>query len=356
MESYPVIAIVGGLNMDFVFETDRIPDLGESKDAISSGQYHGGKGANTAVAAVRASHVRPKEGLRPTPTDTTSEVKIYFNSAVGKDSLGPVLVKELEKKGVDVTGIQEHETEPSGTCVVLVEIDRGGESRNISYPGAYMRWRPSESNSVRCLAAGHRPDLVMVSLNQPRDVVEEILFSAYNTGVPTLLNHSPPYYLSSHIYEAVTHLIMNESEAALLTDTELMELQNLSSWQKAASYFLELGVPNVVITLGKKGAFFATADGKQGLVEAVPDVKVADSTGAGDTFNGNYAVEFVEQMRQGQFDIEKAISRACKAAALTIEQLGCQESIPWKDDLVISTDTNLANQPDIVEPSIPAPG
>src|SRR5205809_3563064 len=61
-------------------------------------------------------------------------------------------------------------------------------------------------------------------------------------------------------------------------------------------------------------------------------------------------------MRQGQFDIEKAISRACKAAARTMEQLGCQESIPWKDELVISTDTHLAKQPDIAEPSIPAPG
>lgn len=277
-----MIAIVGGLNIDFVLETDRIPDLGESKDAISSGQYHGGKGANTAVAAVRATHVHPEEGLRPTPTpsDAASAVQIYFNSAVGKDSFGPVLVEELEKKGVDVTGIQTHETEPSGTCVVLVEIDHG-ESRNIGYPGAYMQWRPSESNSVRCLAAGHNPDLVMVSLDQQRDVVEEILFAAYNIGVPTLLNPSPPYYLSSHIYEAVTHLMMNESEAALLTDTDLKELHDLASWQRAASYFLELGVQNVVITLGKRGAFFKTADGKEGVVDAVPDIKVADSTGAG---------------------------------------------------------------------------
>lgn len=61
-------------------------------------------------------------------------------------------------------------------------------------------------------------------------------------------------------------------------------------------------------------------------------------------------------MRQGQFDIEKAISRACKAAARTIEQLGCQESIPWKDELVVSSDTNVANHNDNVEPSVSTPG
>jgi hypothetical protein len=77
MEANPIIAIVGGLNIDFILETDRIPDLGESKDALSSGQYHGGKGANTAVAALRASHNRPKEGLRPTlsPSDLPSAAK-----------------------------------------------------------------------------------------------------------------------------------------------------------------------------------------------------------------------------------------------------------------------------------------
>lgn len=52
-------------------------------------------------------------------------------------------------------------------------------------------------------------------------------------------------------------------------------------------------------------------------------------------------------MRQGPFDIEKAISRACKAAARTIEQLGCQESIPWKDELMASTE-----QASVIEPNI----
>ena len=54
-----------------------------------------------------------------------------------------------------------------------------------------------------------------------------------------------------------------------------------------------------------------------------------------DTFVGAYAVEYVQQKRRGEWTIQKAIRRACKAAARTIESLGAQESIPWSDTEII---------------------
>ena len=52
-----------------------------------------------------------------------------------------------------------------------------------------------------------------------------------------------------------------------------------------------------------------------------------------DTFIGMYAVEYVLQKQTGDWDIEKAIGRACRASAKTIAALGCQETIPWYDEL-----------------------
>lgn len=52
-----------------------------------------------------------------------------------------------------------------------------------------------------------------------------------------------------------------------------------------------------------------------------------------DTFIGMYAVEYVLQKQAGDWDIEKAINRACKGSAKTIAALGCQETIPWYDEL-----------------------
>lgn len=51
-----------------------------------------------------------------------------------------------------------------------------------------------------------------------------------------------------------------------------------------------------------------------------------------DTFIGNYATEYVRQKQLGEWNICKAVARACKAAARTIERLGAQESIPWADE------------------------
>jgi ribokinase len=51
------------------------------------------------------------------------------------------------------------------------------------------------------------------------------------------------------------------------------------------------------------------------------------------TFIGNYAVEYIKQKQIGEWDIAKAISRACKAYAKTTERFGAQESIPWVDEI-----------------------
>ena len=47
-----------------------------------------------------------------------------------------------------------------------------------------------------------------------------------------------------------------------------------------------------------------------------------------DTFIGMYAVEYVLQMQAGNWDIAKAVGRACRASAKTVAALGCQETIP----------------------------
>ena len=51
-------------------------------------------------------------------------------------------------------------------------------------------------------------------------------------------------------------------------------------WTSSAEYFLDLGVKNVVITLGEKGAYYSNEVGS-GYVEAEKDCTVLDTSGAG---------------------------------------------------------------------------
>ncbi|KUJ19455.1 Ribokinase-like protein [Mollisia scopiformis] len=321
-----IFAVCGGLNMDIVMETDRIPYTGESMDTNSLANFPGGKGANTAVAAYRASHLKsgsPARGVAAEGSSSSSvddrnkqEVRVFMNV---EDKT------RLVETGVDVSGVLKADGEPSGTCVVMVERS-SGESRNLAYQGAILGWKPRDDNSVLCLAGGEKPDIIICHLGIPAPVVGKLLVTAGKQGVDTILNPSPASTIASSGYKNLTHLVMNESEAAELTDCNVEELKDRAAWEKAAKYFIRLGVKNVVITLGARGSYYVTKEGKEGEVAAVQNVDVKDATGAGDTFVANYTLEYVTQKKAGEWDIVKAIDRACKASAKIIQRFGAQDN------------------------------
>jgi ribokinase len=279
--SPPIIAVVGGLNMDMVLQAERLPDAGESMDATSLSALPGGKGANTALAAYRSSHPKPtsNKGDKGTASRIMMEndVRVYMNGAVGNDDLGRTLKMRLEQNGVDISGICTISGEQSGTCFIVVEQDTQ-ESRSVAWQGANRKWTPT-NDRVESLAGGNKPDLIITHLGIPCEQVGHVLATAKLNDVDTLLNPSPALSLPGEFYRNLTHLVMNETECEQLSNVD--ELCNESAWRKAADEFIRKGVQNVIITLGEKGAYYATKGGKRGTVDAVKNVAVMDPTGAG---------------------------------------------------------------------------
>jgi ribokinase len=133
------------------------------------------------------------------------------------------------------------------------------------------------------------------------------------------------------MYEAVTHLILNETEAAILTGRKLEDVEtDRFDWSLVTGEFLRKGVKNVVVTLGAKGAFYASNAGHG--FERARKVKVVDTTAAGDTFIGAYAVNMVRKGKQGVVTAQD-VDIACKASARTVQKQGAQASIPWEDEV-----------------------
>ena len=148
--------------------------------------------------------------------------------------------------------------------------------------------------------------------------------------VPVLLNPAPAIPLPAEAYTGLTHLIVNETEAEILagpTDINDTLETRCKSW---AQSFLARGVHNVLITLGGRGVYYATNAGLAGRVAAAPTT-VVDTTAAGDTFVGAYALEMVVNV--GKAEIGEAVARANRAAAKTVAKRGAQDSIPWRDEL-----------------------
>ncbi|KAL8830623.1 MAG: hypothetical protein Q9191_001324 [Dirinaria sp. TL-2023a] len=240
---------------------------------------------------------------------------------VGFDSFGQELVEGLKDDGIDTSGIVFVDEVMTGVSVIVVE-EESGENRIMFSPGANYELTPERFIDL----PAPLPDLIVLQMEIPLETILQVLEIARKHAVDVLLNPAPALELPNAAYNAITHLVLNETEAALLS-----QIQG-SDWEKVARKFLSMGVNNVVITLGSEGAFFATSEGS-GQVPG-DSVKAVDTTGAGDTFVGAYAVSVVKATKTGQNpDISEAVRRANKAAAFTVQKPGAQDAIPFTSEI-----------------------
>ena len=280
------ITVVGSLNSDLVTVTDRLPGAGETLASRSFSMLPGGKGANAAVAAARLSHCKPLEPAEVPKQERASDdvdgIRVRMVGCVGNDQFGQPLIDAMRRNQVDASGIRVSEG-ATGVSVIVVEAELG-QNRILFNPGANYHLKPDDFLSLESLKegpAGAWPDLVVAQLEIRRETVAQVLATAGRAGVATLLNPAPASALPMEVYASVTHLILNETEAATLTGRREEDLGGVQAWQEVVYDFLRRGVQNAVLTLGEKGAFYASKDGSHGHVEAQKGVKVVDTTGAG---------------------------------------------------------------------------
>jgi ribokinase len=316
------ITIIGSLNTDLVTHTPRVPTGGETLTATSFSTGGGGKGANQAVACARLS--RPRGSI-------FSDIAVKMVGGVGTDEFGPPHIEAMKRDGIDTSGIRLVEGETTGVAVILVETG-SGENRILLNPGANYALRPADFVNPESLGMP-KPDLIIMQLEIPLETVLQILETAKQAGINVLLNPAPAIKLPEEAYAAVTHLILNETEAAILSGRSVEEVEAEGfAWEGLAADFLKKGVRNLVVTLGAKGAYYAT-EGRSGYIKAEKVEKVVDTTAAGDTFVGAYAVNIVRRGGHEPID-DDIIKFACRAAGRTVERQGAQNSIPWADELV----------------------
>jgi ribokinase len=302
------ITVIGSLNTDLVTTTSRVPSGGETLTASSFATGLGGKGANQAVAAARLS---------------PPSVSVRMIGAVGGDEFGPPLINGLKKDGIDISGVRVVESKTTGVAVILVE-ENSGENRILLNPGANHAVLAEEFETVESFGAP-RPDLLVLQLEIPLQTVLKILETAKREGVNVLLNPAPAVALPDEAFAAITHLILNESEAAILSGRKVQEVEEMGTELGAITdHFHTMGVKSVVVTLGAKGAYYSEGQGRGKHVEADKVKKVVDTTAAGDTFVGAYAVKLVDGK-----GMEESVRWACRAAGKTVEKEGAQSAIPW---------------------------
>ncbi|KAI6091352.1 Ribokinase-like protein [Hypoxylon rubiginosum] len=318
MAAKPLITVLGSLNMDLVSYVPHHPQPGETLTSSRFAVSPGGKGANQAVACAKLS--------RNSNNPATATAHVRMLGAVGDDTYGAQLRENLEHHGVDVSGVVSPAGLKTGVAIIIVD-EPTGQNRIVLSPEANHSLLASQFGSPPSLGSP-LPDLLIMQLEIPLPTVLAALRLARENRVSVLLNLAPAQELPAEAYEGLAHLVVNETEAAILGGVAESDLDTKEGLDSVGRTFLGRGVQNVIITLGGRGVYCINADGAKGLVPA-EKAKVVDTTAAGDTFVGRYALEVVS----GGFDMAEAVRKANRAAAKTVERLGAQDSIPWRDEL-----------------------
>jgi ribokinase len=336
----PHIRVIGSLNIDYTTTTQHFPGPGETVTAKGLSVNAGGKGANQAVACGRASYT----------SQTEHDVQVEMVGAVGAhDPQYTALLKPvLERTGIDCCGIREMEGCQTGTATIIVDEASGGENRILVVPGANHEGMKDVEEALQRSLKEPMPEVFVLQGEIPQEttfaLLKAIPEAAEKAGkmVEVIFNPAPVYHdgIPVDCLACVTHLIVNETEMGQLAvdagsryaaaDTEDQKRAALSV---AAGVFHQRHVRTIVVTRGADGVFCSTPQGSFHL-EAVKVAKVTDTTAAGDTFVGYYAVEFARQKRASKEmatleTLKEACRRATQAAAKCVTKEGAIESIPW---------------------------
>eukprot|EP00099_Drosophila_melanogaster_P016225 NP_569850.1 uncharacterized protein Dmel_CG13369 [Drosophila melanogaster] len=297
------VLVFGSAIIDFISYTTRLPKAGETLHGHRFQIGYGGKGANQCVAAAR-------QGSR-----TALVAKL------GADTFGSDYLRHLREERVNVNHVEQLAEETTG--VAQIAVSDGGENNIIIVVGANNRLSSCDVSSAKALF--QEAKVLVCQLETP---VEATLTALRAFRGVSIVNAAPAMAdTPPELLQLASIFCVNESEAALMT--QMPDIGNIEHAEDAVGKLIAAGANTVIITLGKLGAVFGSADSK-GVCQhvaapSVPPEKVVDTTGAGDAFIGALAHNLA---RHPTRKLEEHIAAACAVASQSVQLPGTQSSFP----------------------------
>ncbi len=288
-----MIVCFGSINLDLIFPLQQLPRPGQTVLGSHMRIEPGGKGANQAVAAAR-------DGAR-----------VVFAGAVGRDALADAALKLLRESGADLARVVEAD---AATGCASICVDAAGENLIAVASGANQAARQAQIEDALLTPA---TTVLLQGESNPRET-EALIRRARARGARIILNLAPPGPLAADVLHALDLIVLNEDEAAWLA-------AHLGCPAGTEALHATIGI-GVVQTLGAGGVEAATTQGPVRLHGR--QVKVVDTTGAGDCFTGVLA----SALDRG-LGLPAALDRANAAAALCCTRPGTQGSMPMAAEI-----------------------
>ena len=307
----PCVVVVGSFVQDLTWKCAALPRTGETViGTFVSGP--GGKGSNQAVAAGRAG------------------ASTVFIGAVGRDVFAGAAKKFYQAEGIGARFITKP---PHATATAAILVNASGQNEIIVALGASAHLQPRDVDPA--LIRGAK---VVVCQHEANLRINAHVFRlARRAGVTTVLNPAPmrPDF-DPVILPLVDVLIPNESEFVALVNQ--LGVVAGAAFTEAGLHMMSpgelhrlcraVGVPTVIVTLGKRGCLVSQHRGPT-FIPGRPGLKVVDTTGAGDAFVGGFAAGLVRFAG----DCVAAARHGNTVAALSVTKFGTAPAMPTKREI-----------------------
>lgn len=296
------VTVFGSFVVDLMGRTPHLPVPGETVKGSMFKMGPGGKGFNQGVAAHKAG------------ADVTMVTKL------GKDSFANVALdamKELNMKQDYVFVTEEAET---GCALILVD-ENTSQNEIVVLLGACNTITDDEVDSLTNILKDS--EYLLTQLETNISATNRVIDIAHKNHTKVILNTAPVQPIEDEVLKKVYLITPNEVEAEILTGIPVDSKENAD---KAADWFFEKGVENVLITLGGRGVYIAT-DEKRAIIPAY-HVEAIDTTGAGDAFNGG----LVAALAEGK-NLWEAAAFAKALAAIAVQRLGTTPAMPTREEI-----------------------
>ncbi len=207
-------------------------------------------------------------------------------------------------------------TSAAPTGVALITVDEQAENTIVVASGANMCITPADVAAHEDLFA--QGGMLVLQLEIPVNASVKAVELAHKHGMKVVWNPAPAQKLAAEILRQVDYLIPNEGE--------LMGLTGESTSDAAIRRAREMGVGNLLVTLGEKGVLLLNENGEQ----RIPAFRVTavDTVAAGDAFVGAFAVALLEGK-----PAQAAARWASAAAAISVTRKGAQPSLPRRAEV-----------------------
>lgn len=285
------VIVVGEINADLILKGEVTPAFGQVEKLVDDATLT--IGSSSAIFACGEARL----GL-----------KVAFIGKAGEDEFGRFMLREMNGRGIDTSGVVIDPQIKTGLSVIL---SRGNDRAILTYLGSIAALRYDEIEWSLVQRARHIHVGSYYLLDGLRADVPRLFAKAHEFGLTTSLdtNYDPKETWTGHIHETLA-----QTDVFLPNEAELA---GISGQTDVGSGLRSLGerVPLIAVKQGGEGAT-AWRDG-QATHQAGYPVQVVDTTGAGDSFDAGFIYGYLNG-----YSLERTLQLAAACGALSTRASG----------------------------------